>query len=78
MDNPCLKTVETGAQVIEGSKVFLNSSCGEIERVLVKDIGEVLLVCREEEWKRARKAGELPVSVGFKKTDLIKLQQGIS
>lgn len=58
--------------MVEGSRVFLNSSCGEIERVLVKDMGEVLLVCREEEWRRANEAGDIPVSVGFKRVDLVQ------
>lgn len=58
--------------MIEGTVVYLNSSQGKIKRVLVKDMGGILLVCRKEEWRRANESEELPVSVGFKRTDLVE------
>lgn len=56
----------------EGSTVFLKSSAGEIERILVQDMGDILLICRKEEWERAMAAHESPIAVGFKRTDLIR------
>lgn len=58
--------------MLEVKKVYLNSSSGEIERVLVKEVGEILLVCRKEEWERAIRAGEEPITIGFKRADMIE------
>jgi hypothetical protein len=59
----------------EGTRIYLNSSRGKIERVLVKELGEVVLVCRKEEWDRAKGAGQEPTAVGFKRADLIQMQK---
>lgn len=47
------------------------SATGEIQRTIVKDIGEVVLICRAEEYDLARSENRSPVSVGFKKVDII-------
>ncbi len=58
--------------MIEGTRVILNSSLGEIERIVAEDLGEILLVCHEDEWNRARSAGEKPVSIGFRRTEVVQ------
>lgn len=39
-------------------------------RTVVDDLGEVLLVCRREEFDQAALERRIPTSIGFKKTDL--------
>ena len=55
-----------------GTKVTLNSSLGRIERVLVEDLGDVVRICREEEYATAKKQGREPTTVGFPKRDVIE------
>ena len=52
--------------------ITLRSSQGLIRRVMVRDLGEVVLVCREEEIIAAKKEHREPILVGFKKEDVIK------
>ena len=54
-----------------GSKVTLASSQGHIERIVVEDLGEIIRVCREEEFLQAKKEGREPVTVGFPKKDIL-------
>lgn len=55
-----------------GEVVFLESATGPIARVVVEDHGEVICVCREETWNAARACGHKPISVGFRKRDVIR------
>jgi hypothetical protein len=54
-----------------GQRVRLLSSEGPIVRIVVRDLGEILLVCRDDELEKARDEGREPIAVGFKKRDLI-------
>lgn len=58
-------------QLIEGQEVTLDSSQGHITRTVVADLGDVVLVTRAEEYQRARKAGNQPISVGFRRSDVL-------
>lgn len=55
-----------------GQVVRLMSGAGEIERVVVSDLGEVLLICRREEYELARAENRVPARIGFRRTDVIK------
>lgn len=61
-------TIETTVN----KQVILASSNGPIKRVVVADLGEVILVCRQTEYLSALEQGRDPVSVGFKKADILK------
>lgn len=56
-----------------GQRIHLNSATGPISRIVVKDLGNVVLVTRQEEFERAQAAAEEPISVGFKKRDIIEV-----
>jgi hypothetical protein len=51
--------------------VKLRSADGIIERVVARDLGEVLMVCRPEEYHRARAEAREPAMIGFRRSDLI-------
>ena len=55
----------------QGQAVTLLSCSGVIDRIVVEDLGAVILICRPEEYERASTEGRDPVSVGFKKTYVI-------
>ena len=52
--------------------ITLSSSRGHIRRVVVDDLGDVVRVCREEEYLASKKERREPVVVGFKKADIVK------
>jgi hypothetical protein len=39
--------------------------------VVVADLGEVITICRHDEYERAKAEGREPAYVGFKKTDVM-------
>ena len=43
-----------------------------VEKILVEDKGDVLVVTTEEEWKAAAAENRPPVSVGFKREYLVE------
>ena len=45
---------------------------GVIERIVVEDRGEVILVCRSQEFEAAQGEGREPISVGFKRSDILE------
>jgi len=59
-----------------GQTVTLLSHGGLISRTIVADLGEVLLVCLESEFRRAQAEGREPVSVGFRRSDMVPAQAG--
>ena len=63
---------EMDKKFIVGQRVNLLSSAGPIVRIVVIDLGEVLLVTREEEFSMAQMEGREPASIGFKKQDVIE------
>ena len=54
-----------------GQLVTVRSAAGDIQRIVVKDMGEVVLICRPEEYELARSENRSPVSVGFKRGDIL-------
>jgi hypothetical protein len=58
-------------QRYKGQEVSLDSSQGRIRRVVVAVVGDVVLVCRDEERARAAREGREPVAVGFRLTDVL-------
>ena len=64
--------VEVIAMLQPGDVVRLRAYGGqEIERRVVEATKDVIMVCREDEYQRARKQGRQPLSVGFRKADLL-------
>lgn len=55
----------------EGQAVTLKSSPSNVERIVVRDLGEVVLVCRHEEYKQAKDEGREPIAVGVRKPDIL-------
>lgn len=60
-----------------GTVLALESSTGPISRVVVHDYGDVVMVCREEEYALAQKENRQPNSVGFKKHYIIKTLRSV-
>jgi hypothetical protein len=58
-------------QTIEGKEVTLRSAHGNISRVAVKLLEDGVLVCRREEFDRAKKEGRPPVVVRFRRADIL-------
>lgn len=54
-----------------GQRVTVYSSIGPTPVVVTMDLGEVILVCRPEEFEASTKEHRAPVSVGFKKRDIV-------
>lgn len=50
-----------------GQLVTLDSAQGPIQRVVVQDFGDVILVCREEELRASEREQRAPAAVGFPK-----------
>lgn len=48
------------------------SSQGQIERIIVKDLGETVLICREDEYAAALKEGRDPITVGFPRSAILR------
>ena len=60
-----------------GDVVRLRAYGGEeIQRRVVEVTKDVILVCREDEYRRAQRQGRQPLSVGFRRTYL--LPEGVS
>ena len=56
----------------EGEQVTLRAFRGqEIIRTVVRDLGEVIMICKPEEFAAANAEKREPVSVGFPKTAII-------
>lgn len=55
---------------LKNQVVKLKSSQGEIERFVVADLGEILLVCRPEERDKAAAEGREPKAIGFRRRDI--------
>jgi hypothetical protein len=54
-----------------GQVVTLQSSAGPIQRVVVADLGNVILVCRQEEYQQAKSEAREPATIGFKRGDIV-------
>ncbi len=58
--------------MVPGTHVRLEADGGEqIQRRLVRVDGDVLEVCRDEEWEAAEREGRSPITVGFKRIWLV-------
>jgi len=58
-------------QSLTGQLVTLSSARGPIQRVVVSDMGDVIAVTTPEEWRASRGLGNTPVSIGFRRSDVI-------
>ena len=58
-------------QIATGQHVTLHSSLGIIQRVAVQVVGDVVLVCRQDEYETAKRERREPLSRGFRLSDLI-------
>jgi hypothetical protein len=58
-------------QTTVGQLVTLDAFGGPIERVVVEILGDVVAVCRREELERAKRERRNPVTVGFRRRDII-------
>lgn len=56
-----------------GQQVTLDSSHGEITRVVVEDLGDVITVCTKQELDTAKSQYRQPFRIGFRKKDVIRL-----
>ena len=54
-----------------GQSVRLRSAVAEIERVVVRDLGLVVLVCTPEEYQRAKDEGRVPAAAAFRRQDIL-------
>lgn len=59
-------------KTLQNKVVKLHSSQGPIERLVVADLGEILLVCRPEERDNALAEGREPKAIGFRRSDMIE------
>jgi len=58
----------------EGDLVRVKAYGGqELMRRLVEVRGDILLICRDEEYEAAQREGRQPVCVGFRKEDIIEM-----
>lgn len=55
-----------------GQLITLRSADGEIQRVVVEDLGDVVTVCTPEELDAAKAQYRQPLRVGFKKKDVLR------
>lgn len=70
----CAGPAQAGAMKtkdLTGQEVTLQSSQGPIRRIVVKDMGDVLLVCRREEYEHAKEQRRAPISIGFHRVALL-------
>lgn len=51
--------------------VTVSSSLGPVNRMVVNDLGDILLVCRQEEYDRAKAEGREPVTIGVRRSDML-------
>lgn len=55
-----------------GEMVRLRAYGGEeIVRYVLEVKGKIVIVCRQEEYEKARREGRIPVGVGFRLNDVI-------
>jgi hypothetical protein len=60
-------------QLIRNQIVTLNSSRGLIRAVVVQDLPGIVVVCSETEANEAKLKARPPMTVGFKKEDVIEV-----
>jgi hypothetical protein len=51
--------------------VIVTSSLGPVDRRVVADLGDILLVCRQEEYEVAKLEGRDPITIGVRRSDMI-------
>ena len=73
MESPSIAGVG-GVQVLKGQKVTVLLYGGaEAERRVVAEKGNVIVVCSDEEYKRAEREDREPEGVGFPREDVVGL-----
>jgi hypothetical protein len=58
-------------QTLEGQVVTVNTLHGPTARVVVFDLGKVVVVATPDSYDRVRKAGLGPFSIGFPREDIV-------
>lgn len=58
-------------QIHEGKEVTVLSAHGQVVRVVVDVLGDIITVCRREEFEQARAEGRKPISIGFKRSAIL-------
>jgi hypothetical protein len=62
-------------QLQPGQRVTVNAYGGnKISRIVVQDLRDVVMICKQEEFERANTENRPPVSVGFHREDIIQLE----
>ena len=62
-------------QLHPGQYVTVNAFRGKRPTVtVVEDRGDVVLICKPEEYDRARSENRIPVSIGFHREDIIETE----
>jgi len=60
-------------KLLSGQRVTVNAFGGkQLSRIVVEDIGQTVLICKLEEFDRAKAEGRPPVYIGFPKSDVTK------
>jgi hypothetical protein len=60
-----------GIQITEGKEVRLRSAHGTISRIAVKLVDDGVLICRREEFERAKEEERPPIVVRFRRYDIL-------
>jgi hypothetical protein len=58
-------------QIVEGQPITLRSSLGIIQRIAVQVVGDVVLICRQDEFEAAKRERRAPFSIGFRLDDVV-------
>jgi hypothetical protein len=62
-------------QLHPGQRITVNAYGGKrISRIVVQDLNHVVLICKQEEFERARTENRPPISVGFHREDVVQLE----
>jgi hypothetical protein len=54
-----------------GNEVIVKASTGNVRLILAEDRGDVLLLCGSDEWQAAKREARVPISIGFRRSDLV-------
>jgi hypothetical protein len=66
------------AQLQSGQQVTVNAFGGKRPSVIVvEDRGEVVLVCKPEEFERAKVENRAPMAIGLPRTDVVGITSGV-
>ena len=58
-------------ELVEGQYVTVDSLAGPIRRILVRDLGDILVIGWPEDYERAKAEGISRFCVGFRRSDVL-------